>query len=326
MNADEKSHARRVFQIKILKSNGQAFEDLFTEIMSYKEPDFQPIEPWGNIGDRKNDGYIPSKGIFYQVYAPKDIRKSYPKVIKKIKTDFAGLIKHWDNVREFYFVVNDKMNGVNADSEKLLAEIKKDNHLGECKFIIVKDLENILFSLTDDEIKTILHTGSIDKSRKVKKQTIKKTTITETTIYYHGEFNKPRNIRYKKGNTLCTLTLDDYNQKLSNGIHNALDDIKINVKRNKGYYYMNIELINSFYEIICDEEVKKQHRISLISLIILLINNECDTEVYDILVKLTKNNKTRRLLEETINLCSDKLSDCKDLAKLLEDDSLDSEL
>jgi phage-related protein len=29
--------------------------------MNYAEPDFKQIKPWGNIGDRKNDGYIRSK-------------------------------------------------------------------------------------------------------------------------------------------------------------------------------------------------------------------------------------------------------------------------
>jgi len=152
MTNNQKAQARIFFENRILKADKQAFEDLFTEIMNYKEPDFQSIKPWGNIGDRKNDGYIKSRGIFYQVYAPEDIRKSYPNVIKKIKTDFNGLMKQWSNVREFYFVINDKYKGVNADSEQLLQDIKEDNELSESKFITAKDLENILFSLSDDQI------------------------------------------------------------------------------------------------------------------------------------------------------------------------------
>ena len=58
MNPQEKSLARQLFQNKLLKADGQAFEDIFTAIMNYAEPDFQQINPWGNIGDRKNDGYI----------------------------------------------------------------------------------------------------------------------------------------------------------------------------------------------------------------------------------------------------------------------------
>jgi len=152
MTANQKAQARIFFENRILKADNQAFEDLFTEIMRYKEPDFRSIKPWGNIGDRKNDGYIPSRGIFYQVYAPENIENSYPKLIKKIKDDASGLIEQWSDVKEFYFVVNDKYKGVNADSEQLLMQIKEDNGLDESKFITASDLENILFSLSDDQI------------------------------------------------------------------------------------------------------------------------------------------------------------------------------
>ncbi len=62
MTTDEKYILRTLFQNKIYKADGQAFEDIFTEIMNYAESDFQPIKPWGNVGDRKNDGYIKSSG------------------------------------------------------------------------------------------------------------------------------------------------------------------------------------------------------------------------------------------------------------------------
>nr|CBX27246.1 hypothetical protein N47_A12750 [uncultured Desulfobacterium sp.] len=61
MNIQEKTLARYFFQNKILKADGQAFEDIFTAIMNYAEAGFQSIKPWGNIGDRKNDGYIKTK-------------------------------------------------------------------------------------------------------------------------------------------------------------------------------------------------------------------------------------------------------------------------
>lgn len=159
MTTDEKYVARILLKIKIHESNGQKFEDLFSSIMRYIEPDFTQIKPWGNIGDRKNDGYIKSKGIYYQVFAPEDIKKSYPDVVKKIETDFNGLKEQWDNINEFYFVLNDKYQGVHADSEKLLDTIKDNNSLDECKFVLSKDLEDLLFTLEADKIFTI--TGHI---------------------------------------------------------------------------------------------------------------------------------------------------------------------
>jgi hypothetical protein len=157
LTRDEKAIARTLFKLKIHEADGQAFETLFTAIMNYAASnDFQQIKPWGNIGDRKNDGYIKSKGIFYQVFAPDDINKSYPALIAKLKTDFAGLLKHWSPVNEFYFVVNDKYKGVNADSEKILTQIIADNKLKAGGFFTANKLEDKLFTLADDQITQIV--------------------------------------------------------------------------------------------------------------------------------------------------------------------------
>jgi len=124
--------------------------------MRYTDLSFQSIKPWGNIGDRKNDGYIKEKGIFYQVFSPEDISKSYPSVIKKINTDFNGLLKQWSPINEFHFVLNDKYKGVNPDSELLIEQIRINNSLLKTSILTSKDLENLLFKLDVDEIITIV--------------------------------------------------------------------------------------------------------------------------------------------------------------------------
>ena len=166
MDVHEKTLARQLFQNKILKADGQRFEDIFSAVMNYSDTDFQQIKPWGNIGDRKNDGYIKNKGIFYQVYAPEDIRKSYPNVVSKLKKDFDGLKAQWSPVNEFYFVVNDKLKGVNADCEKIIQEIKMVHDLNNAGFLTLKHLENILFELEDDQIFSI--TGFIPDPAEIK--------------------------------------------------------------------------------------------------------------------------------------------------------------
>ncbi|MBA5837111.1 hypothetical protein F9879_08685, partial [Morganella morganii] len=65
-----------MFHLQIYESDGQRFEDLFSKIMNYKSPDFQQIKTYGNIGDRKNDGYIKNENTYYQVYAPEDVSKN----------------------------------------------------------------------------------------------------------------------------------------------------------------------------------------------------------------------------------------------------------
>lgn len=166
MNTQEKTFARCLFQNKIYKADGQKFEDIFSAIINYTEEDFQQIKPWGDIGDRKNDGYIKSKGVYYQVYAPEEITISYKKVVDKLKTDYNGLMKQWSPINEFYFVVNDKYKGVNADCEQTIQELKVLHNLDNAGFKTAKDLENSLFKLDDDQIFAV--TGFIPDPANIK--------------------------------------------------------------------------------------------------------------------------------------------------------------
>ena len=202
MNVQEKTLARQLFQNKILKADGQIFEDIFSAVMNYAETDFQQIKPWGNIGDRKNDGYIKTKGIFYQVYAPEDIRKTYTNVVSKLKEDFDGLKAQWSHVNEFYFVVNDKYKGVNADCEKIIQEMKISHNLNDAGFLTAKHIENILFELEDDQIYSI--TGFIPDPANIKQLDF---SILNEVIGYIMQLplNKDDNSK---------LVLPDWNEKM----------------------------------------------------------------------------------------------------------------
>jgi hypothetical protein len=63
--------------------------------MSLAHPrDFLPCRPWGNVGDRKNDGYLPSERTLFQSYAPNEMTST--EAVKKITEDFDGAKKHWE--------------------------------------------------------------------------------------------------------------------------------------------------------------------------------------------------------------------------------------
>lgn len=156
MNTNEKILAKRLFELRIHKSDGNEFEKLFTKIMGHHDDDFRSIKPWGNIGDRKNDGYIEDKGIYYQVFAPEDIRKSYVSTVDKIVTDFTGLLSQWPGVKEFYFVVNDKYRGVNADCEQAITALKTTPGVEKCKILTASNLEKILFNLDNEHIYDVI--------------------------------------------------------------------------------------------------------------------------------------------------------------------------
>lgn len=202
MNVDQKTIVRQLFQNKIFKSDGQLFEDMFIAIMNYAEEHFQAIKPWGNIGDRKNDGYIRDKGIFYQVYAPEEIEKSYVNAVNKLKTDFDGLKSQWEPINEFYFVINDKYKGVNADCEKTIKDIKIKNDLVEAGFLTAKDMENLLFSLEDDQI--LIISGLIPDPSNIKQIDF---SILNEVIGYIMKLPLRKNNEYK-------VVLPDWDEKI----------------------------------------------------------------------------------------------------------------
>ena len=155
MDSNKKVGVRERFKLRVYEYEGQSFEDLFTRIMRYAEPDFQQIEPWGNIGDCKNDGYIPSKGIYFQVYAPKDISKSINKAVKKLESDFSGLLEEWKGVKEYHFVINDKYKGVPPKLAQAIQKIDEDYSI-KADIWTVNKLEDLVLSLDDDKILTIV--------------------------------------------------------------------------------------------------------------------------------------------------------------------------
>lgn len=149
---------RKMFENKLLKSNGDAFQQLVYRLLKEIYPSFEKIETQGAIGDRKNDGYIRGKGIFYQIYGPKDIDvnlTSQSTAIKKMPGDF-NLLKaqvksgYWEEVKEYIFVFK-SFRGSYPD---VLEEIKK----------LEKDNPNVIFSICDtDELLSKFSELSIDK-------------------------------------------------------------------------------------------------------------------------------------------------------------------
>lgn len=156
MNLQEKVIAHIMFKLKIYQKEGFEFQNFFTEIMNKYDNEFRTIKTQGNLGDRKNDGYISSKGIYYQVYAPEQIDAK--EAIDKIEKDLEGLTNYWDNlckVKEYNFVMNDKYKGAYPTINAKILEVGKKYNIN-AKLLLASQLENIFFQLKDEEIIEIL--------------------------------------------------------------------------------------------------------------------------------------------------------------------------
>lgn len=154
MKPQEREYLRTQFQKKVLTSEGTMFQRFFEEIMVRAFfPDFIIIEPWGKKGDGGNDGYIRSKGIYYQSYAPKNPLERARESAKKFKDDFAKLNEKWNGiseVKEFNFVFNSDKS--NQPLEEVLAVLKKENPTITFSLFTPIHLEKIFFELKPEDI------------------------------------------------------------------------------------------------------------------------------------------------------------------------------
>lgn len=117
------------------EADGDAFQRLFEKVMQQVEPTFVRVRPYGNIGDRKNDGMLldDEAGVVYQVYSPDELKQSETK--KKIEEDLAGAAKHWSEkgLRKWVFVYNVRRGlppdipAVLVDQAKLYPELELDH-------------------------------------------------------------------------------------------------------------------------------------------------------------------------------------------------------
>jgi len=127
MDRHQQLYYEKCFRIAFLETGGDAFQRLFEVLMGKVYPDdFIACRPWGNIGDRKNDGYLPSKRILFQVFAPNEMSAS--EAISKINEDFEGAKKHWEKYfNEWVFVHNTHDGRLSPQVIERLEELKHDN-------------------------------------------------------------------------------------------------------------------------------------------------------------------------------------------------------
>ena len=144
---------RQLFRNRLHRTTGDAFQLLVSEIYRYREPDFQFIAPWGNWGDGGNDGWIPGKGHYLQLYGPKPTTVLDPvSALGKALTDFNKLTTtgKWLDVRRFSFVLNDHFHGVPAPLVSELQKLKQAKSLEEAGCVGAGQLEQMFMQLSDD--------------------------------------------------------------------------------------------------------------------------------------------------------------------------------
>jgi len=155
MNLLDQNNLLLQFTVKIYSKNGTEFQNFFENIMEKVFSDFKKIRPYGRDGDGGNDGYRKNSGIYYQVYAPEAPSIKLAEAARKLKKDFEKLKKYWDEtseIKEYYFVFNDKYSGSIQKLEEAISELEKDNSGIKFYIFTAKKLEELFLTLDKADI------------------------------------------------------------------------------------------------------------------------------------------------------------------------------
>lgn len=142
------------FKVASLEKKGSEYQDFFSTVMEMRYPaDFVRVRPWGNVGDRKNDGYLKSERKLFQLYAPNEL--SAAETIAKIDEDFTGAQPHWRNYFDIWIFTHNSFQGLGPDQLKKLLELDAKappavGHWGP------SELRKVLFELAPIDIAAIL--------------------------------------------------------------------------------------------------------------------------------------------------------------------------
>lgn len=114
------------FENLFLRSKGNEFQSLFERLMGlvYKG-DFMACRPWGNQGDRKNDGFLMSERRLFQVYAPNEMEAT--KAIAKITEDFEGAKVHWGEHFDEWVFAHNAVDGLPPHVQEVILSFGKTN-------------------------------------------------------------------------------------------------------------------------------------------------------------------------------------------------------
>lgn len=153
---DEISRAFFEQQLKIafMEKKANEFQSFFSSLMEMRYPeDYVPVRPWGNVGDKKNDGYLRSERTVFQVYAPNEMRARA--TVAKIDEDFAKACAHWPEDLDKWVLVHNSLQGLGPEVTARLLELDREHpktvaHWG------FQEIRTRAFELSEENLASLL--------------------------------------------------------------------------------------------------------------------------------------------------------------------------
>ena len=142
------------FRLKFAEGRGNEFQDFFNRLMERRDPGFRSVRPWGNQGDRKNDGWSPANRTLFQVYAPASFKAS--DLATKLTEDFDGAVDYWEQYFDTWVFVHNDVDGLAPGVELKVAELNERNENITCTSWGREQIRRELAQLQDADLTALL--------------------------------------------------------------------------------------------------------------------------------------------------------------------------
>ncbi|WP_339176916.1 ABC-three component system protein [Paenibacillus sp. FSL R5-0701] len=130
------------------------FEDFFSKVMQMKYKDnFMPCRPWGQDGDKKNDGYLIRERHLFAVNGPHSLNQN--RMLTKINNDFTGALDYWEEYFDKWSFVHNQ-NSLPPRINKELLKLSTKYNSVTLTFWGPSEIRGIIFSLEEPIIRDIL--------------------------------------------------------------------------------------------------------------------------------------------------------------------------
>jgi len=152
------------FETLFLRARGDEFQTLFERLMGLAfKTDFMACRPWGNVGDRKNDGFLKSERCLFQVYAPNEMKAA--EAVTKITEDFEGAKDHWGEHFDKWVFAHNATGGLPPHAQKLMLDFEKANPGLTLEPWGLEEFRLIFRKLTSDDLQSWLGLAPSDETK-----------------------------------------------------------------------------------------------------------------------------------------------------------------
>ncbi|MER9140312.1 hypothetical protein NKI20_29365 [Mesorhizobium sp. M0830] len=149
---------RIALELKLRKSNGDAFQDFFSTMMSKAHgSDFVRLRAFGALGDKGCDGYLLPVGHVFQCYGA--LNSDSGKVaylIAKMAGDFAKALAGVPKIMKEWHMVHNLVDGLPIEAVEQLEALKAANSGLAFGFIGIEGFEQRIFGMQTEKIEDLL--------------------------------------------------------------------------------------------------------------------------------------------------------------------------